>query len=110
MRCSALTLLAVATTLFSGCTRNNDIPSKDDLDAQQKQAERITYYDTNDDGKVDYEKHQYVGWYDADWTLSDGDFDGRFEEKFGPGIGFPQSSVDLPVPTGVHIEPRPDSP
>src|SRR5262245_5717315 len=106
MRWSASTLLAFATALSFGCIRNEPL-SEDDLDAQQKQAERITYYDTNGDGKVDYEKHQYVGWHDADWTLTDEDFDGRFEEQFGPGLS--QSSVDLPVPTGVQIEPLPDS-
>lgn len=72
-----------------------------------KRVERISYYDSNGDGKVDVESHQYVGANDADWELRDEDHNGRFEKKIRYGVGVFESAVDLPVPKGVRIDPKP---
>jgi hypothetical protein len=69
-------------------------------------GEHILYYDRNGDGKVDLEVHRYPRWADADWELRDDDFDGRYEKKILYGVGAVESAVDLPVPTGVHIQPN----
>lgn len=58
-------------------------------------------------GKVDEEMHRYARAQDADWALRDNDYDGRFEKKILWGVGIFESTVDLPVPTGVHIDPKP---
>jgi hypothetical protein len=72
---------------------------------EMKDAERVSYYDRNDDAKVDREFHRFVGWADADWELLDEDFDGRFDKKVRYGVGVFKSAVDIPVPKGVRIEP-----
>lgn len=105
MKRSALIFLAVAVALGSGCAR--DAKPDESMDDALKRIGRISYYDRNGDGKVDEEMHRYVGVQDADWALRDDDYNGRFEKKIRWGIGVFESAVDLPVPTGVHIDTKP---
>lgn len=37
---------------------------------------------------VDFERHNVIGVVDADWILSDSDFDGRYDEKILIGYVF----------------------
>ncbi len=104
MRISALGLLLLVTAFWSGCATHGDgLASSDGLASR----EQIFYYDRNGDGKVDAEMHKYRGVADADWELRDDDYDGRYETKILYGFAVKESSVDLPVPTHVHIEPKP---
>jgi hypothetical protein len=88
-------LLGMFTT---GCASHNVV---------QETKEQVFYYDRNRDGEVDLERHRYPGTADADWELRDDNFDGRYEKKILYGVGVFESTVDLPVPTNVHIEPNP---
>lgn len=102
MRYSTLSFLIVVITLGSGCAHSAK-PNESPDDAL-KRNERISYHDRNGDGKVDEEMHKYDGFADADWTLRDDDYDGRFEKKIHWGFALFELAVDLPVPTGVRIE------
>ena len=83
-------MLLVAISIGFGCMKSD---------------EEISYYDRNGDGKVDLGIHHYRGTYDADWSLEDTNYSGRFEMKTKYGVGVIKSIVDLPVPKGVRIEP-----
>jgi hypothetical protein len=100
VRRSAFGLL-VAAAIGSGCSRDDELDVSGD--EAMKHLERISYYDRNGDGKIDEELHRYVGAHDADWTLRDNDYDGRFEKKILYGISIFEKAVDLPVPTGLPI-------
>jgi len=98
MKSLAFCLLLTAMTFCPGCaTRGSVLVSR----------EQVSYYDRNGDGRVDQEVHRYRGVADADWELRDDDFDGRYEKKILYGFAVVESPVNLPVPTHVHIEPKP---
>jgi hypothetical protein len=89
----------MVTVLFCACCSKHG----DSLDGR----EQISYYDRNGDGKVDLEIHHYLGVADADWSLQDDDYNGRYEKKILYGVGIIKSAVNLPVPTNVLIEANP---
>lgn len=89
-------VIGIAVSLICGCAS----PSGDSLEDRA----RISYFDRNGDGKVDLEKHQHPGVADADWQLSDDDYDGRYEKKILYGFAVTESAVDIRVPTGVKTE------
>ncbi len=94
-----LTLILLTLTLC-GCGN----PKASPQNPGTMPAEETTYYDRNNDGKVDLEKHRYHGWADRDWELRDENYDGRFEKKILYGVGVIESAVNLPVPTNVTIK------
>lgn len=98
MKALAFCLFLVGMAFCAGCaTHRNGLESR----------EQVSYYDRNGDGRVDQEVHRYRGVADADWELRDDNYDGRYEKKIIYGVGIVESPVDLPVPTHVHIEPKP---
>lgn len=97
IRLHTLCLLALLAAVSSCAWHNNNLEGR----------AKVSYYDMNGDGRVDLEKHQHPGIADADWELRDDDNDGRYEKKVLFGVGIIESSVDLPVPTQVHIETKP---
>lgn len=64
---------------------------------------QVYYYDRNGDGVVDFERHKAVGVADADWTLKDIDFDGRFDEKTLIGYAITTRKIDQAVPRNVRL-------
>jgi hypothetical protein len=65
----------------------------------------ITYYDRNDDGKVDFELHELPNGADTDWALIDTTFRGRYDLRIQWGFVVEKEHVDLPVPKNVKITP-----
>jgi hypothetical protein len=102
MRIVGFMMLVVGLVFQTGCATQ-----KADTGVNTGVKERVFYYDRNHDGKVDLERHHYPGVADADWELRDDNFDGRYEKKVVYGVGVFESTVDLPVPTNVHIKPNP---
>ena len=98
MRVFSFCLMLLGLVVWPGCATHK---------TTQESGEQVLYYDRNGDGKVDQEMHKYRGVADADWELRDDDHDGRYEKKVLYGFAVVESSVDLPVPTHVHIEPKP---
>jgi len=64
----------------------------------------VRYYDRNGDGMVDKETHNYPNVKDANWMLSDENYDGRYDKKTLFGIALEESVVDIRVPRNVRIE------
>src|SRR3954465_8856872 len=65
---------------------------------------RVSYYDCNRDGRVDYELHTLgSGHADADWALIDTAFRGRYDLRVHWGIALEKRRVDLAVPKHVKI-------
>lgn len=64
----------------------------------------VRYYDRNGDGKVDKETHSDFNVKDANWMLSDENYDGRYDKKTLFGIKLEESAVDIRVPRNVRIE------
>lgn len=95
MRMMVFCLLLITMALWSGCAVRGK------SSAQQAQ---VLYYDINHDQLVDLETHSYTGKADANWELRDDDHNGRYEKKITFGFAVTRSVVDLPVPTGVHID------
>jgi hypothetical protein len=62
----------------------------------------ITYYDRNNDGRVDYELHDF-GCCDRNWALVDTDFSGRYDLELRWGYAFVERPADAPVATGFSI-------
>jgi len=88
-------ILAFATVLF-GCAPAG--PPRPDW--------RVTYYDRNRDGIVDYELHVLgSGHADADWALIDTRYRGRYDLRMHWGITLEKQRVDIPVPKTVQITP-----
>jgi hypothetical protein len=77
-----------------------------DDDAEMRKREIVTYHDRNADGKVDLERHRYLGYADADWELRDDNFDGRFEARWNYGVGLRKTTINVTVPTNVTISPE----
>ncbi len=65
-----------------------------------------TYYDRNNDGKVDFELHRLPGGSDTDWALCDTQFRGRYDLRIGHNL-LEKKPVDIPVATNVPITPGP---
>jgi hypothetical protein len=64
---------------------------------------RVTYYDRNHDGRVDFEFHD-TGGGDTDWALADRDYDGQYDILLWYGIaGAAIYKVHRPIPSGVKI-------
>ena len=63
---------------------------------------RITYYDRNHDGEVDFEIHQADAT-DSDWGLTDTDFKGFYDELWVNGVAGRSYPVQVPIPGGVTI-------
>ena len=95
----SINLFLVAVALSAGCSTRSGDPLED--------RARISYFDRNEDGKVDLEKHQHPGVADTDWELRDDDYDGRFEKKIFYGFAVKESPVNIRVATGVRIEKTP---
>jgi len=64
---------------------------------------KVTYYDRNHDGRVDFEFHD-TGGGDTDWAVADRDYDGYYDILLWYGIfGAAIYKHHRPVPTGVKI-------
>ena len=63
----------------------------------------VTYYDRNNDGIVDFEFHHAPNAWDADWSLADTQFHGRYDLKIDHSPFGGKHPVDLPVPRRVQI-------
>lgn len=98
MRVFLFCLLLLGAFFWPGCTTQSTTPGS---------REQVLYYDRNGDGRVDQEKHHFRGVADADWELDDDDYNGRYEKKIVYGFALTESGIDLPVPTHVHLEPKP---
>jgi len=98
MRSLTLTFLLLGSVFWSGCAAHKETVQG---------TGQVFYYDRNGDGMVDLERHHFPGLADADWELRDDNYDGRYEKKIVYGYAVVESSVDLPVPKNVHIEPKP---
>jgi TonB family protein len=66
-------------------------------------AWRVTYYDRNHDGIVDFELHDLPGAADTAWALSDTKFRGRYDVRLKFGYALKRERVNLPVPKNVKI-------
>ena len=95
-----LTLLSVVV-LF-GCATQQQA---DQASAAVSEPAKITYYDRNNDGRVDYEYHDF-GCCDRNWGLVDTDFNGRYDLELKWGRAFQRKPADLPVVIGVNISPE----
>jgi hypothetical protein len=63
---------------------------------------KVTYYDRNHDGRVDFEFHE-VG-FDVDWALADRDYDGYYDLYIFYGVvGAEIYKIHKPVAAGVKI-------
>ncbi len=98
MKRLALGLLLFGTLSWSGCAAHRE---------SVERAAQVLYYDRNGDGSVDLERHHFTGLADADWELRDDNYDGWYEKKILYGYTVTETAVHLPVPTNVHIEPKP---
>jgi hypothetical protein len=63
---------------------------------------KITYYDRNGDGRVDFEYHD-LGGGDMDWALADRNYDGFYDIRLRYGIVLGIDRVHIGVPSGVSI-------
>ncbi|HKQ38262.1 MAG TPA: hypothetical protein VJ063_09305 [Verrucomicrobiae bacterium] len=63
---------------------------------------RVTYYDRNGDGIVDYEFHMHTRRVDANWALIDTTFQGHYNRRLFFGHEAEQR-VYIVVPKGVKI-------
>lgn len=99
-----IALILMGVSFLSGCRERNSGEPVQEIEPAQAQ---VTYYDRNGDGKVDLEKHRFLEMADADSELRDDNFDGRYEKEILFGVGVFEKAANLPVPTGVKIEPAP---
>ena len=98
MKPITLSLLLLGAVLWPGCATHR---------GSEGGTGQVLYYDRNGDGKVDLERHHFPGLADADWELRDDNYDRRYEKKILYSYAVKETPVDLPVPTDVHIEPKP---
>ena len=98
MKPITLSLLLLGAVLWPGCATHKE---------SEGSTGQVLYYDRNGNGKVDLERHHFPGLADADWELRDDNYDGRYEKKIHYGYAVEETPVHLPVPTDVHIEPKP---
>lgn len=63
----------------------------------------VKYYDRNGDGRVDFELHHARNAVDADWSLSDTSFTGRYDLRTEHSPFGRQTHIDVPVPEHVKI-------
>ena len=102
MRASLQFLLAsLLAAGLCGCASS----SKDTASTDSDKRYVITYYDRNNDGKVDFELHRLPGVADADWALCDTQFRGRYDLRISWGHVLEKKPVDIPVATKVPITP-----
>ena len=65
---------------------------------------RVTYYDRNRDGIVDYELHMLGrGHAYADWALIDTRFRGCYDLRVHWGVTLEKQAIDIPVPMHPKI-------
>jgi hypothetical protein len=87
-------ILLLMAVVVVGCA--TDSPPKLDYG-------KVTYYDRNHDGRVDFEFHDNGGG-DTDWAVADRDYDGYYDILLWYGIaGAAIYKHHKPVPTGVKI-------
>jgi hypothetical protein len=98
MKWLALSLFLLGTLSWSGCATHRE---------SGEHTGQVLYYDRNGDGRVDLERHHFPGLADADWELRYDNHDGWYERKILYGYAVKETAVHLPVPTNVHIEPKP---
>ena len=96
-------LALLSTIALVGCATHRQ-PNQNAPVAVRAPA-KITYYDRNHDGRVDYEYHDF-GCCDRNWALVDTDFNGRYDLELKWGYGFQRKQADFPVATGVSISPE----
>lgn len=97
-------LILTGVAFLPGCSERN---SKEPVQSLEPSQVEITYYDRNNDGRVDLEKHRALKLADADGELRDDNYDGRYEKEVLFGVGVIEKVVNRPVPVGVKIEPSP---
>jgi hypothetical protein len=88
--------LTIAPTLFLlGCAAqlNRGPHTYNEADEQGV----VTYYDRNQDGRIDYEIHD-VGCCDRNWALVDTDYSGRYDLELRWGFSLMRRLIDVPVP------------
>ena len=66
---------------------------------------KVTYYDRDHDGRVDFELHRPPGSADSAWAFSDTHFRGRYNVKITYSYATIREPVDMPVPRNVPITP-----
>ena len=95
----------VATIALVGCATQAKPDRQASAPAAVSDPAKITYYDRNHDGRVDYEFHDF-GCCDRNWARVDTDFNGRYDIELKWGRSFQRKPADLPVATGVNISPE----
>lgn len=104
MRASLRFLLAsLLITGLCGCASSSSDTTSTDSDKRYV----VTYYDRNNDRKVDFELHRLPGEADKDWALCDTQFRGRYDLRISWGRVLEKKPVDIPVATKVPITPGP---
>jgi hypothetical protein len=90
----------IAILLLVGCATQR--PAVPPGSAATNNRAIITYYDRNNDGRVDYELHDF-GCCDRNWALVDTDFSGRYDLELRWGYSYEERPADSSVATGVSI-------
>lgn len=94
----ALLMLGIAVVLL-GCASTTQVaPSAAD------DVGKVTYFDENVDGIVDYEYHDFICC-DRNWALVDTDFDGYFDVRAQWGYSYTETPIHEQVPYDVVIRP-----
>ena len=92
--------LAITTLCFlSACAT---APTSHQQQTFEEATAKVTYYDRNHDGRVDYEMHDF-GCCDRNWALVDTDFNGRFDLLVKWGFSLTKDAVDIRVPENAYI-------
>jgi hypothetical protein len=99
--------ILVVTIALVGCATQAKLDQQ--TSATVSDPAKISYYDRNHDGRVDYEFHDY-GCCDRNWALVDTDFNGRYDLEVLWGDSYQKKPTDLPVAVDVTITPgQPES-
>ena len=77
--------------------------SSQSLSEHPSGKEIVKYEDTNKDGRIDSETHTYPNAYDADWSLDDTNFDGKYDKEITQGVGIIIRRVSIPVPKSIKL-------
>ena len=94
----ALLTLGIAVVLL-GCASTTQVAP-----STAEDVGKVTYFDDNVDGIVDYEFHDF-GCCDRNWALADTDFDGYFDLRAQWGYAYSETLVEQAVPYEVAITP-----
>jgi hypothetical protein len=85
----------VSAIVLLGCAAQ--VPRASHTHEQASDQYVITYYDRNQDGRIDYELHD-VGCCDRNWALVDADYNGRYDLELRWGFSLMRRPVDSPIP------------